>query len=102
MRMVCSRVRSSGQAIAAKQAAHHGLAMDYPASLRRWGFCRGGWREQGGGLEQATELLFAAAVMGAFACLEVLHHFVSHFETGELDDPDEFVLPLPDLALLQF
>ena len=99
MRMVCSRSKGSGQIIAAQKAAHHGLAMAYAASLRRWGFCRGGWREQGGGLEQATEFFFAAAVMDAFACLEVLHHFVSHFETGELDDADELIPALPDLAL---
>ena len=37
--------------------------------------------------------------MSAFAGLEVLNHFVSDFEAGEMDDADELVAALPDLAL---
>ena len=35
-------------------------------------FRRRGWREQGGGLEQAAELFLAAVVVSAFAALEVV------------------------------
>ena len=60
--------------------------------------CRRCWREQGGGLEQAAKLFLADLMVGAFAGLEVLHHFISDFEALEIDDADEFV-PAPRALL---
>ena len=37
--------------------------------------------------------------MSAFTGLEILHHFVSDFQTCELDDADEFIAVFPDLPL---
>ena len=37
--------------------------------------------------------------MFAVTRLEVLHHFVPHFEPFEVDDADEFIAVFPDLAL---
>ena len=40
--------------------------------------------------------------MDAFARFEIGHHFVSDFETCQMDDADKFVAVFPDLALLKF
>jgi len=38
----------------------------------------------------------------AFTGLEVLHDFVPHLQPFEMDDTDEFIAVLPDLALSKF
>ena len=64
---------------------------------RRFGGLAG--REQGGGFDQAAEVLLAGLVMRAFAGGEVQAHLVSDFEPFEADDADEFIAFAPDLAL---
>ena len=67
----------------------------------RW---KPGWflREQGGAFEQAAEIFFAGVLMLAVGELEVRGGFVADFEPFEVDDADEFLAALPDLALLKF
>jgi hypothetical protein len=58
--------------------------------------------EQDGKLEQSAEILLGGALVLAFAGPEVLEGFVSYREAFEMDDADEFIAVLPDLALLKF
>jgi hypothetical protein len=58
--------------------------------------------EQDGELENSAEILFAGALVLAFAGAEVLERLISDCETFEMDDADEFIAVLPDLALLKF
>ena len=60
------------------------------------------WREQVGAFEQTAEIFFAGVLMLAVSELEIGGGFVADFEPFEVDDADEFLAALPDLALLKF
>jgi len=74
----------------------------FRSALNQASVCRRFWLEQGGGFEQATEILLACVKVFPFAGPEIRHHFIADFETFEMDDADEFIALFPNLALLKF